>query len=718
MSSSRGRRQLGSEERPGCPAPWRRGVVSAVAASGAAVGLVLGGIEAAFLYYIPRFSGLTKPDVRGAIWVVTPLANAPLSALVGLGLGWIAVLPRRQWPRWQGAWAAVGSGLAATYLGWMFVWFRIGRGILVPSPSSSLSPAKYIALTLASYFLLGFLGYAAVLRWLFRRVRQYVSGADNWNIRWLWFADGAVLVALSLALIATSLRTSQPLSASHPSPRAASPRNNVVVVVMDTVRADHLSCYGYPRPTTPNLDKLAAEGVLFEQAVAPTSWTLPSLASISTGLLPHQHGAAWWRAMASQPMTLAKILKARGYETAAFNANPSFGLAGWGLDQGFDTYADAREWLRHNFAATFAGQSIYQALFQQFVSFNEFDHLNAGEINHQVMTWLRHRSGRPYFLFINYMDAHRPYLPPAPYDHRFGRIPKSVLWRIEYAMNDGRLSRPLSAEELQDVIDGYDNSLRYLDEQIARLLVALRALPDAARTFVIVTSDHGEGFGEHGTYDHGWNLNREVLHVPLLVIGPQVPAGRHIASAVPLYELFATVLHLALPDAGAPVRRASLSQFWMPDGGQQIAATPVLSELAYPKRDRSLVAELSLCDGRWHYVLSSGGHVQVFDWEKDVSEARNLADSAGFQTVLEQLHLETESILARSTFPWRNFDYFQPLDQPGTPFFRRATANRDAFRPIGWPAGSSQAFFTEQSPEVTTPPTPSEEDLLRSLPYH
>jgi arylsulfatase A-like enzyme len=679
---------------------------------------VLGGIEAAFLYYIPRFSGLTKPDVRGAIWVVTPLANAPLSALVGLGLGWIAVLPRRQWPRWQGAWAAVGSGLAATYLGWMFVWFRIGRGILVPSPSSSLSPAKYIALTLASYFLLGFLGYAAVLRWLFRRVRLYVSGADNWNIRWLWFADGAVLVALSLALIATSLRTSQPLSASHPSPRAASPRNNVVVVVMDTVRADHLSCYGYPRPTTPNLDKLAAEGVLFEQAVAPTSWTLPSLASISTGLLPHQHGAAWWRAMASQPMTLAKILKARGYETAAFNANPSFGLAGWGLDQGFDTYADAREWLRHNFAATFAGQSIYQALFQQFVSFNEFDHLNAGEINHQVMTWLRHRSGRPYFLFINYMDAHRPYLPPAPYDHRFGRIPKSVLWRIEYAMNDGRLSRPLSAEELQDVIDGYDNSLRYLDEQIARLLVALRALPDAARTFVIVTSDHGEGFGEHGTYDHGWNLNREVLHVPLLVIGPQVPAGRHIASAVPLYELFATVLHLALPDAGAPVRRASLSQFWMPDGGQQIAATPVLSELAYPKRDRSLVAELSLCDGRWHYVLSSGGHVQVFDWEKDVSEARNLADSAGFQTVLEQLHLETESILARSTFPWRNFDYFQPLDQPGTPFFRRATANRDAFRPIGWPAGSSQAFFTEQSPEVTTPPTPSEEDLLRSLPYH
>lgn len=711
--------QLGSEVCPALRGYSRRGIVSGFAAAGASLGLVLGCIEAGLLYYIPRFSGLTKPDTRAAIWCVAPLADAPLFALGGLCLGWIAILPRRRRPRWQGALAAIGIGVGATYLGWLLLWFRVGRGILVPNPSASLSPALYFAVTLPLYFGFGCLISALFLRLPFRKLSPFISGTNGRRVRLLWVVDVVILAALSSALGAIHVHRSQPLLTSAVTPSEATPHNNIVLIVMDTVRADHLSCYGYPRLTTPNLSRLAAGGVLFEQAVAPTSWTLPSLASMFTGLLPHQHGATWQHAMASQPRTLAEILKAHGYETAGFSANASFGLAGWGLDQGFDLYSDAHDWLRHNLAATFAGQSIYQALFREFVSFNEFDALNAEQIDRQVFAWLQHRSARPYFLFINYMDAHSPYVPPAPYDHHFGRIPKPVLRRLVYSMKDGRFGRPLSRREQQDVIDGYDNSLYFLDEQIARLLAVLRVTPGAARTFVLVAGDHGEGFGEHGTYDHGWNLNRDVLHVPLLINGPGVPSARRVGGAVPLQELFPTVLELALGDIGPPVRRYSLSRFWMPaGGGPQATALPVLSELAYQERDRSLVTTLSLCDGRWHYLLDSAGRAQVFDWQTDVGETRNLADAVQFGPLLARFHSTMESILARSLFPWRNVEYFQPLDQPGSPFFRRAAANPGAFQVIGWPVGSSQAFFADQALPRVTRPAPSEEDLLRSLPYH
>lgn len=488
--------------------------------------------------------------------------------------------------------------------------------------------------------------------------------------------------------------------------------------MLDTVRADHLSCYGYARPTTPNLDRLAGQGVLFEDAVAPTSWTLPSLASVLTGLLPHQHAADWYEPMAQQPMTLAEILMTRGFETAGFNANPDFGLAGWGLDQGFDVYDDAHDWLRHNLAATFAGQSLYQTLFQEIVSFNEFDRLNAGQINQRVLDWLRHRSTRPYFLFINYMDAHRPYVPPAPYDRRFGRIPKSLLWTIAFALRDGQWSRSISASERQDLIDGYDNSLRYLDAEVGRLLDALEASPDASRTFVIVAGDHGEGFGEHGTYDHGWDLYQEVLHVPLLVAGPGIPAGQRVSGVAELRELFPTVVQLALGNLGPQIGQASLCRFWNTEGVPEGAASPAVSELNRLTRDGQKKAVLGLRDSRWHYIVDSCGEAELYDIQVDGAETHNLAASPALQTVVRQLRSEMQAILARSVMPWRNVTYLSALDQPGMPFVRLAAGNPAAFGLFGWPVGRSQSFFLERPQAPASRPSASQDDLLRSLPYH
>ncbi len=684
------------------------------ATTGAALGLALGFLEAGLLRHVPRFTGLLQPDVRGAIWLIAPLADAPAGALIGLMLGGLAAL-RKARRLWRVIFAAIGFGLAAAWVGWLLFWFRVGVGIIVPRPFASVPLIVNFVLTPAVYFVVGFTASFPLLRWQSKRVR--ISQSHIWRrpLGWLNFL---VVAGLALGLMIVAGRHPR----YFPSPQGGAPttasRNNVVVIMLDTVRADHLSCYGYARPTTPHLDALARQGVLFEHAVAPTSWTLPALASVLTGLLPHQHGAGWNQAMAAQPLTLAEILHAQGYETAAFNANQEFGLAGWGLAKGFDVYFDAHDWLRHNLAATFIGQSLYQALFQEFVSFNEFDHLDAGQINQQVLAWYAQRSGRPYFLFINYMDAHRPYLPPAPYDRRFGRVPKPVLRHISAALHDGRWRLPITPAERQDLLDGYDNSLNYLDAQIARLLDVLQASAEGAHTFVIIAGDHGEGFGEHGAYDHGWDLYREVLHVPLLVSGPGIPGGERIGSLAELREIFPTTLEFALGKAATPFPQSSLSSFWTPDSVVPRITPPVVSELTPSQADSRSRTVLSLTDARWHFLLDSEGRTQLYDWRKDADENQNLAASPALRDVVDQLRGRMEAILARSISPWNNLAYLSPLDRPGMPFARRALANPEAFPPLGPPVGSCQAYFQKLAPAPGASPTPAQQDLLRSLPYH
>lgn len=706
-------RELSSGNAPAPPAVRRRGYALAFAAAGGVAGLALGIVEAGLLANIPRFAGLARPDVSGAIWVIAPLADAPLFALAFALLGWLA--GKRSGVPWRSGWAAAGAGLAAAYVGELLLWFRVGSGVIVPRPFTSVAPSVTLIFTPALYFVIAFVVSEFFLRWRWRR-RSIAFEPRRW--RWLALADLVVLAALSLALALLYARPASPVALSLDKPPAGAPRPNIVLIVMDTVRADHLSCYGYARPTTPNLDRLAARGVLFEQAVAPTSWTLPSLSSMLTGLLPHQHGASWGQALDPEPQTLAQILGARGYETAGFNANEMYGLAGWRLDRGFDVYDDAGLWLRHTLAGTLTGQSVYQALFQAFVRFDAFDHLNAGEINQQVFAWLHHRSGRPFFLFINYNDAHRPYVPPSPYDRPFGHIPQSTLWNVAYSLPDGHPHWSLTPAGRRALIDGYDNSLNYLDAEIGRLLEAISASPEAGSTYVLVAGDHGEGFGEHHTYDHGWNLYSEVLHVPLVVTGPGIPAGRRLASVAPLKDVFSTVVQLALGDVGEAVRRSSLSRFWQLSSSDGSRSMPVVSELSVWKHGWNREAMLSVREGRWHYLIDSRGQAGLYDVESDVTEKSNLAGTPGFVEVARRLQSELESVLAHSQYPWRNLGYLSPLDHPGVLFYQRVAADPNAFPLIGWPLGSAQAFFERSPSGPAVRPSLSEQDVLRSLPYH
>ena len=316
------------------------------------------------------------------------------------------------------------------------------------------------------------------------------------------------------------------------SPRAArsqgtpEKRPNVVLICMDTVRADHLGSYGYRRnPTTPALDALTGEALLFRDTSATAGWTKPSIPSIFTGTYPLQHGVYEGSArglagrtsdvLGDEALTLAEVFHGAGYRTAAFVRNAQL-RAGMGFEQGFETYAegsgDARE-----------------------IRWSGVDWIDAGG------------DDRPFFLYLHFLDAHWPYPVPPEYANLFTDFDVELFRgkghsALRDAINDGE--RTLSPEEAQALRDLYDGSIRYIDDQLARLFAALRLRGQWEETIVCVVSDHGEEFGEHGKIGHGHGLYENLLQVPWILRIPGLGADV-IETPVSLVDVFPTLLAAA-----------------------------------------------------------------------------------------------------------------------------------------------------------------------------
>ncbi len=291
---------------------------------------------------------------------------------------------------------------------------------------------------------------------------------------------------------------------------------NVFIIIIDTLRADHMSCYGYDRLTSPCIDSLAVKGTLFTRCQAQSPWTLPSHATIWTGLTPvsHQAGRRADRTygLDSELPTIATILKGNGYITAGF-VNVAILRNELGFANGYDHY-----------------------------SVNMCGHGRAGETIDEVLTWLHENRGnpKPFLVVIHLFDPHSPYSPPDPFDTLF--CPEGVdgvdSWEIS---SDGTVLNP---EDLEHLINLYDGEIRWTDSQIGRLFSGLRHLGIAENSIIILTSDHGEEFLEHDYIGHGHTLFQELLHVPLIIA---VPGGRHGVSDSSLtgqIDILPTVLHL------------------------------------------------------------------------------------------------------------------------------------------------------------------------------
>ncbi|HTV54412.1 MAG TPA: sulfatase, partial [Terriglobia bacterium] len=596
---------------------------------GSTLGLGLGCLEAGLLFFLPRFSGLVRPDVDFVIWFLAPLVDTLTGALLGLTLG-LAALPLRGHDSVLGAF---GIGVAGAYLGWLLDWFRIGAGVVFP-----MRPGVTL---LTECFLVTFVSALLAPRFFGRNSAMHLRAGHLSSLTPVAILNILAVCTLAVGVMAYAIwNPNSPKANSAPLGNAGvgeTRRPNIILIVLDTARADHLSCYGYTRRTTPAIDAIASRGALFENAYSPASWTLASLASIFTGLLPHQHGADWGMPLNAVPWTLARILRSEGYETAGFSSNPFYGLGAWRLSEGFDAYVDDHYSIRHNLAATFVGQSVLQFLYNHLVRYNQFAQRNAADVNRDIFRWYQHRAtGRPFFLFINYMDPHRPYLPPPPYDSRFGKISQRLLARLIAPLHDGRPSRPYTSRERQEMLDGYDNSLAYVDNQIGGLLRVLDSQERSRRTVVIITADHGEGFGGHKTYDHGWNLYREVLRVPLIIEGPGIPGGLRIPDVVATRQLFSTALGLALGGKGS-VMRTSLARFWNAESQPKPSRIGVISELAADHYTHQGTACLSLIDSHWHYIQDSNGQAELYDVQRDPQEQDNLAGEPTFQPIMDSL---------------------------------------------------------------------------------
>ncbi len=373
---------------------------------------------------------------------------------------------------------------------------------------------------------------------------------------------------------------------------------NLILVTIDTLRADHLGCYGYGAVKTPNLDAIAARGALFENAVAPTPLTPPSHASMFTGQYPNVHGVrnTGGFVLQSSSITLAEVLRDRGWDTAAF-VGAAVLKKMIGLDQGFAVYDDEMP------KPSAADQ-------------REYPERPAGAVVDRALAWIEKQSGRPYFVWVHVFDPHIPYEPPAPFDEQYRSNP-------------------------------YDGEIAYTDRELGRLFQAIEKKSRAGDTIVAVLADHGESLSDHGEYTHGIFLYDSTLHVPFLLAGPGVPAGVRVKQQVRVIDLLPTVLELM---GGAPPQESQGVSLVPALEGSEVASDFSYHETLFPKMNMGWAELRAMRTSRWKYIHAP--RKELYDLVADPGEASNVLErypeeAARLEERLASTAKELETVQAR-----------------------------------------------------------------------
>jgi arylsulfatase A-like enzyme len=455
-----------------------------------------------------------------------------------------------------------------------------------------------------------------IIRWAERAVESFNRGMTRTVIA----ASGYVLAG---AAVSFTLEWMPPASAT-----AAAGRPNVVLVVLDTVRASNLSLYGHNRPTSPYLDELATTSIVFDRAISTTSWTLPSHGTLFTGQYPDQLTASWGVPLDGSHETIGEVLRSGGWRTGGFVANTFFAGSRSGLARGFSTYLDAplsvrsviaNSWLARKLVAKYKGEA------EVIEPWGTFTRKTAAEVNGEFLSWLDRGSG-PFFAFLNYMEGHHPFTVPPPWNTHFTASPPPV--RLDWGNR-------YSEKELAHFRDAYDNAIAYVDAQLRTLSQELERRHLLDNTIIVVTADHGEQFGETSPayVGHGNSLQYATLRVPLVIHGPGAGAAR-VEDVVSLRDLPATILDLLAVD-GTAIPGHSLRTVWAGSSpGSSTSASAAISDLGLvrPFAEESKGADdrmRSIVAGQYHYIRNGDGTEQLFDVIQDPWERADLSKAAG-----------------------------------------------------------------------------------------
>jgi arylsulfatase A-like enzyme len=396
------------------------------------------------------------------------------------------------------------------------------------------------------------------------------------------------------------------------------PRRGVILLVIDTLRADRVGAYGYARDTTPGLDAMAARGVLFESVQSAAPWTIPSAATLLTGLYPRSHGVLTvGHPLPADVGTLASLLRDDGYATGAV-VNLTMLRTVHGFSRGFDTF--------------------------RVISQDQAAEGAARRVNELALDWMERNARERFFLFVHHYDVHSNYTARPRYRRMFVEPYEGVANGTTKQLKRHRRGEiRLDADDARHLGDLYDAGLRQLDDDLAQFFEALRARNLLEGVTVIVTSDHGEEFFEHGDFLHGRTLHRELVHVPLLFFGHGIPEGVRVVQPVSHVDVMPTIAALLGTPVPYPVDGVDLSAHWGKDP---------------PRRPRALFSEAD----NWHHrqgdnfrravrvdrftlhLDANSGRYSLYDLERDPGEQTDLVESEA--EVAAELRAQLDTFVA------------------------------------------------------------------------
>ncbi|MDD5544447.1 MAG: sulfatase [Acidobacteriia bacterium] len=578
------------------------------------MGLVFGSLEGILLF------ALTTPHIPESVYV-SVLVDVPLFLLAGLLLQLLRLLFKPRPHFW----------IVLIIL--CVVGVRFGAGIAFPF-------RPWIPLYL------GIAGVTAVLVALaffisLERVQRFQKRS------WPWIAGFILLWTFGFPAYSRFAEW----RATRNLPAAVSGTPNVVLIIADTLAADHLSLYGYHRHTDPNLTRFAQEGTVFQNAISASSWTLPSHVSMLTGRMQYEHGVDLpKKTFGNRFPTLGEAFLQHGYRTAGFDANPMFFLKRQGFGRGFLHFEDASSLFLTVIQNTYYGSRIVKLWQNRKARRDILGRLTAEDMNSRILKWID-RKGPPFLMVVNFFDAHDPYFPREPFTHKYlkSKEPQGLTSQTFNSFPT------LSPQQVQDEMDSYDASIEYLDAYFGALWKALEQRGLDKNTLIVFTADHGETFNVHGFMHHGNALYLDQIHVPLIFWWPgKISGGVRVDRPVSTAALPATILNLVDPHASKLFPGLPLDLLGEKNSEEQAGMYP-LSELAgwkvFPHFPNYYGPLKTIVTPQWQYIESVRFGKELFAWPDDPQEQNNLSTTPEGQSISAQLGRELHDRVSRLAPP-------------------------------------------------------------------